>query len=469
MAEQRIHGLKRKFVKNTKFQEEYTSFLQNMINNDYAERIPMNQLYRDDGEIWYIPHHGVYHSKKGTLRVVFDCAAVFKGTSLNSELLQGPDLTNSLLGVLIKFRQEPIALMADIRAMFYQVKVTGKHIDYLRFLWWPEGDVQQDLVDYRMKVHLFGAVSSPSCANFALRKTAEDNTGYFPEEVISTLKNNFYVDDCLKSVSTELEAIQIVKHLTSLCNKGGFVLTKWVSNSRAVLESIPPDDRAEETKVMDLDKDNLPMERALGLHWCVETDVFKFKLSIQERPCTRRGILSVIGSVYDPLGFLAPFTLLAKLILQNLCREKLGWDESITQTSSHSWTEWLKDLQKMSTFKVDRCIKPKTIGNIGNAQLHHFSDASESGYGTVSYLRLQDVNKRVHVAFVMGKARVAPLKQMTIPRMELTAAVLAVKIDIMLKKELQFQLEESTFWTDSTTVLKYINNESKRFYDICCK
>ncbi|XP_078284303.1 uncharacterized protein LOC144609366 [Rhinoraja longicauda] len=214
--------------------------------------------------------------------------------------------------------------MADIKAMFYQVKVSEKQVDYLRFLWWPDGNAQQDLVEYRMEVHLFGAVSSPSCGNFALRKTAEDNKAYFSEEVTNTLKSNFYVDDGLKSMTTEEEAIQMVKHLTSLCNKGGFRLTKWISNSRAVLETIPPEDRAKETRELDLDKDDLPMERALGLHWCVETDVFKFRISIQDRPCTRRGILSVIGSVYDPLGFLAPFTLPAKLILQDLCKKKLG-------------------------------------------------------------------------------------------------------------------------------------------------
>lgn len=136
-----------------------------MIDNGYAEMVPADQLNWNDGELWYVPHHGVYHSRKGTLRVVFDCGAVFKGTSLNCQLLQGPDLTNSLIGILIKFRQELVALMADIKAMFHQVKVSEKHVDYLRFLWWPNGDVQQDLVEYRMNVHLFGAMSSPSCAN----------------------------------------------------------------------------------------------------------------------------------------------------------------------------------------------------------------------------------------------------------------------------------------------------------------
>ncbi|XP_028314842.1 uncharacterized protein LOC114470696 [Gouania willdenowi] len=182
-----------------------------------------------------------------------------------------------------------------------------------------------------------------------------------------------------------------------------------------------------------------------------------------EQPYTKRGILSVVGSVYDPLGFLSPFTLPAKLIMQELCKNALGWDENIPQTFCQRWTGWLADLNKMAEFKVDRCMKPINFGQIRYAQLHHFSDASECGYGTVSYLRLENNKDEVYVAFILGKSRVAPLKQMTIPRMELTAAVLAVRVDIMLQRELHLKLDKSIFWTDSTTVLKYLNNETKRF------
>ncbi|KAK0154145.1 hypothetical protein N1851_003769 [Merluccius polli] len=143
--------------------------------------------------------------------------------------------------------------------------------------------------------------------------------------------------------------------------------------------------------------------------------------------------------------------MMAKMLLQELCRKNLGWDEAIPHVLSKQWADWLEDLQKVAEFKIDRCIKPKDFSNPVTAQLHHFSDASEVGYGTVSYLRLEK-NSKVHVAFMMGKARVVPLKQTTIPRLELTAAVLAVRVDSMLQKELQLKLEKSVFWTDSTTV-----------------
>ncbi|XP_052472158.1 uncharacterized protein LOC128028879 [Carassius gibelio] len=462
VAEQRALCLKRKLMKNATFKEEYTHFVSDVINKGYAEKVPENQRKGKEGKVWYVPHHGVYHAKKGTLRVVFDCGASFKGMSLNSQLLQGPDLTNSLLGVLIRFRQEVVAVMADIQAMYHQVKVTKQDVDFLRFLWWPTGELTQHLTEYRMIVHLFGAISSPSCASFALRKTAEDNRAKFPVHVTDTIKHNFYVDDCLKSLPSEAEAIALVRDLTTVCQSGGFRLVKWISNSRSVLESIDVEKRAKEVKQLNLDRDNLPVERTLGLQWCAETDTFRFKMAVQERPLTRRGILSVISSVYDPIGFLAPFALPAKLMLQNLCRLNCGWDDHISPNCQLQWVGWLEDLRKLSTFSIPRCIKPKDFGPLTSAPLHHFSDASEDGYGTVSYLRMQNDKKKIHLAFILGKARVAPLKKVTIPRMELTAAVLAVRIDRMLKTELQLELENSTFWSDSTTVLKYIRNETKR-------
>lgn len=415
------------------------------------------------GKVWYIPHHGVHHPTKGKLRVVFDCGAIYKGTSLNQQLLQGPDLSNSLIGALIRFRKEPVAFMVDIQAMFHQVRVPDKHMNFLRFLWWPKGNTDQEPAEYRMRVHLFGAVSSPSCANYALRRTAEDNASEYPPEVISTVNHNFYVDESLKSAASEEDAIQIVKDLTALCHKGGFNLQKWVTNSRSVLMSIPGDIRATEMKELDLDMDQLPMERALGLQWCVESGKFMFRTSVQEWLQTRRGILSVVSSLYDPLGFLAPFTMPAELMLQELCGRNLKWDEQISPSFPKQWSGWLSDLQKMSGFEVDCCIKPQNFGTPVTAQIHHFSDASEAGYGTMSFLRLED-GDNVHVSFLVGKARVAPLKQITIPRPELTAAILAVRVEAMLQKELQWQLERSMFWTDSTTVLKYIFNEARRFH-----
>ena len=239
--------------------------------------------------------------------MVFDCGTTFQGKSLNAELLQGPDLTSTLLGVLIRFRQHPVPLMADIKSMFHQVRVTKSDADFLRFLWWPKGDVFLLPVEHRMTVHLFGAASSPSCANFALRQTVKDNKICFNSEVMSTIENNFYVDDCLKSLETEQNAVDLTKDLTRVCHKGGFHPTKWVSKSRAVLSHIPKEDRVTEMNELDLDRDKLPTERTLGLLWCVESDTFRFNISIKDKPRTRRNILSIVSSTYYPLGFFRIF------------------------------------------------------------------------------------------------------------------------------------------------------------------
>ena len=463
LAEQRAINLKRKLIKNKEFCIDYQAFMHDVIAKGYAEKVPAERCQCREGEVWYIPHHGVYHPKKKKIRVVFDCTATYQGVSLNNQLLQGPDLTNTLIGVLTRFREEPVAMMADIEAMFYQVRVPAKDSDFLRFLWWPEGDLTEELKEYRMTVHIFGATSSPSCACLALRKTAEDGRNKTTAEAAKTVERHFYMDDCLTAVASEEQAIALSQSLRALCMRGRFKLTKWVSNSRRVLSCIPADERAAEVKDLDLSKDALPTERALGVQWCTDTDTFKFRVNVPERPITRRGILSIVNSVYDPLGLLAPGILPAKLILRELCQEKLSWDEDVGDIHSRRWLQWLSELQELSSFKVSRCIKPDNFGVTLTAQIHNFSDASENGYGTASYIILTNKDRQKCCTLLMSKSRVAPLKKVTIPRMELTAAVIAVKVDRLLRQELEIKLEKSVFWTDSVTVLRYIENDASRF------
>ena len=354
-AERRALYLKRKFSKDEKFREDYVACLEKVIGDGFAEKVPLDVLERSDGKVWFIPHHGVYHHKKpDKIRVVFDCSAHSQGTSLNDELFQGPDLTNNLVGVLIRFRQEPVAVMSDVQSMFHQVRVPEVDRDLLRFLWWPRGDFSKKLEEYRMTVHLFGAVSSPSCANFAMRRNAEDHRHEFSPDVVSTVLKNFYVDDCLKSLPSAAVAIKHVEELRRLMLRGGFNLTKWISNDREVLESIPVEARAKDVKDLDLDNDVLPAEKALGVSWFVETDTFGFKVNIKEKPCTRRGILSVVSSVYDPLGMAAPFILPAKLLLQDLCRKSLGWDDEIPSDYLSRWRVWLNGLPKSFVVHVSK-------------------------------------------------------------------------------------------------------------------
>ncbi|XP_076122855.1 uncharacterized protein LOC143102946 [Alosa pseudoharengus] len=222
-------------------------------------------------------------------------------------------------------------------------------------------------------------------------------------------------------------------------------------------------ERAVEVKDLDLSKDTLPTERALGVQWCTESDTFRFSVNVPERPTTRRGILSIVSSVYDPLGLVAPCILPAKLILRELCQDKLSWDEEINKGHSRRWLQWLAELQELSSFQMDRCIKPDDFGPTLKAQIHNFSDASESGYGTASYILFTSKDGKRCCTLLMAKSRVAPLKKVTVPRLELTAAVIAVKVDRLLRREMDTTLEESVFWTDSLTVLRYLENDALCF------
>ena len=189
-----------------------------------------------------------------------------------------------------------------------------------------------------MTVHPFGAVSSPSCSIFALRNTTNENEEEIGNAVANSLRRNFYVDDYLRSVGTEAEGKDQIDGHRKACAKGGFRLTKFISNRRSVLESIPEEERSKDVKTLDLNYDNLPVERALGVQWCVESDTFGFRIVVKEKPLTRRAVLSTVSSIYDPLGFAAPFTLIAKKLLQDLCREeKLGWDDELSDPYLKRW------------------------------------------------------------------------------------------------------------------------------------
>ena len=207
-----------------------------------------------------------------------------------------------------------------------------------------------------MVVHVFGATSFPSCTGFCLLKTAEGNQNEFPAGIVRIVRRNFYVDDCLQSLKTSQKAKTVVKELTELLSCRGFRLTKWISNDREVLKRIPQSERA--ASVIDLTLDEFPVERTLGIQWNVAADKFCFKVVAKEKPLTRRGVLSVASSLYDPLGFVAPFILSAKLILQELCKKKLRWDERIDGEELMHWKDWLVDLPRLSEIAVSRRFKP---------------------------------------------------------------------------------------------------------------
>ncbi|XP_033113563.1 uncharacterized protein LOC117114125 [Anneissia japonica] len=188
--------------------------------------------------------------------------------------------------------------------MFHQFHVNKEDRDYLRFLWWENGDNDTDPIECRMRVHLFGAASSLGCANYGIKYVADLFSYRHGAEAANFMKHNFYVDD----VSSISEAIKLIKNVRKLCADGSLRLHKFISNSREVMEQIPKSEQATGIKDIDLSCDSLPVKR-VGVQWCVESDQFEFRIVLKDQPLTRRGILSTVASIYDPLGFLAPFIL----------------------------------------------------------------------------------------------------------------------------------------------------------------
>ena len=231
MAVSRLHSTERKLKRIPELAEKYQNVINDYVTKGYAQRMSQEEAKVTTSKTWYLPHHAVLNpNKPGKVRVVFDAASKFDGVSLNDKLLTGPDLLNNLVGILMRFRTGNIGVMADIEQMFHQVGVCEEDRDSLRFLW-RDLDERKRPNEYKMTVHVFGAVDSPCCANYALQRAARDQQGKFREDAIIAVRRNFYMDDLLASKQSSDEAIGLAKDLTEILATGGFRLTKWMSNS----------------------------------------------------------------------------------------------------------------------------------------------------------------------------------------------------------------------------------------------
>lgn len=458
MALTRLKSLKSSIVKKG-IESQYGEEIAKLLDKGYAEPVPSDKLSSSD--VWYLPHHAVLNPKKpGKFRIVYDCAAKFLGESLNDKCFRGPDMNNNLLHVLLRFRQHHFAFSADVEAMYYQVLIPAKDRDCLRFMWFDDCG---EIAHFRMTRHVFGGVWCASSSTYALRKTLSDCYDVVDPLVENTVLKSFYVDDCLKSCESRQEAQSIIEGTRSVLSNGGFNLTKFVANDAKLLNFVPESHWATEGKDLVLGSDC--NSKTLGVKWDVTSDLFYFEADLKTPGCdvTKRNILKITSSVFDPLGLISPILLTGKLIFQDVTRLQLAWDDHVPPDIQHKWTAWLEDLQKIGALKFIRCLKPISF-NDSAMQLHHFSDASQRAFGCCSYLRCVNSHGQISVMLVMSKSRLAPLKCMTIPRLELQAAVLAAQIDGMLRSQLELDLLESVFWVDSEIVLKYIKNETRRFH-----
>ena len=350
------------------------------------------------------------------------------------------------------------------KSMYYQVRMPKKDSNYLRFLWFPNNDLNQQPKEYRLLVHVFGAKSSPSVANYALQHTA--SSVEIPVDVKETILKKFYVDDLLCSVHNENSAIDLANAVIKLLQDNGFELTSFVSNSRSLLTSLPSSKLSKNIKELDLVADDLPVEKALGVIWNIQNDSLGFKIKIDDPVFTKRGILSTLFSIYDPLFLVSPVIIVGKKIFQELCESKIGWDQVIDPEIKKRWLDWINDVFNLSLYEIPWCYT-ENIQESKSIELHVFCDGSLIAYGAVAYLRFENYKNEITSSILMAKSRLTPINRAalrTVPRIELNAAKESVLLYQKIKNELDIKISSSYFWSDSVTVLNYIKSETGRFH-----
>lgn len=412
-------------------------------------------------ESWFIPHHLVEHN--GKHRLVFNCSFSYQGLSLNDQLIPGPALGPSLLGVLLRFRQHPVAVGGDIRAMFHQVCLLPEDQPLVRFAWRNLKRNEPPDV-YQWKVLPFGTTSSPCCATFALQRHVKDHAAE-NEDIVQALEESFYVDNCLRSLPTAEAAKCLVDKMRSLLMTGGFEIRQWASNDPTVVSHLPAEAKFEATELWLMEKQSDPQEPVLGLRWHCLSDSLGYKTRpLETHQPTMRSMYRVLATQYDPLGVIIPYTTRAKVLIQKLWAKRRNWDDpNLPPELLAAWVSWEKELPDLANITLPRRYAPPQLDPADTEyNLHVFCDASEQAYGSVAYLLMESAGK-VHVTFVMARSCVAPKRQLSIPRLELCAALTGAQLSSLLHKELTLPLKNTYLWTDSTTVLSWLKSDSCRF------
>ncbi|XP_076246401.1 uncharacterized protein LOC143186603 [Calliopsis andreniformis] len=462
VAQKRLISLERKLDREPEYASLYHAEMERFIENGYAVKVN-DQV--TTSRPWYLPHFGVRSSTKpGKVRLVFDAAAKTTGVSLNGQLESGPDLLQSLPGILLRFRLHECAFKADIKDMFLRIKIREEDRGAQRFLW--RGKNRQGSPEtYEMTRLIFGAKSSPCTAIYVKNKNARENAGLYPDAVKSII-NDSYMDDYLASRRTSEEAKRLIRDAIRINSEADFEMHDWASNVVGLVSSIPEIPRPGNEKGMRLcDRGG---ERVLGLIWDTQNDKLEFNVGMARIPKkilmgtikpTKREFLRIIMSVYDPLGFLSPFTLNAKILMQEVWRSGIGWDHQLRDDEQIGWLSWLKGLMNIKNCRVPRCYVPAGF-HYGDTQIHVFCDASLKGYAAVAYLRVA-TESGTRVALVMAKTRVAPLKPLSVPRLELQAALLGARLAKTVTEELKMDVNRRYLWSDSITVIRWIKSEPR--------
>jgi hypothetical protein len=471
IALRRLQSTERRLAKDAERAAVFGEQVRELLRRDWVEEVDVqssNVLPEKATGTFYLPTSIVERpdAESTKNRLVFDgsCRTV-DGMRVNDVLFPGPKTQSDILNILLGLRMHRVVLKADISKMFHQVVLHPADRDFVRFLW-RDLDPQKPVRVMRWKRLPFGLNQSP----FLAIATVQWHVKYHEMEfhnAAAALQKCLYVDDYIGGVDSVEEAKELRQEISVLMNVGGFHFAKWISNSKEVLASIPPADRAAASAFAFREHDTEMTEelinKTLGISWNPESDRFCYYgyslISFEPGRETKRSLISKMSRIFDPTGFLSPFVVRAKMLMQETWLAGIGWDDLLPIEIDVAWQDWLDELPDLAKFSPPRCLKP--ANDVLFVELHMFSDASEKAYATVAYLRFVESSSvasegPVSCGLLVAKSRVAPLKKITLPRLELLGCLLSCRMANRIVEELGFDRSSVHFWTDNTTVVQWL-------------
>lgn len=426
--------------------EDYQEVFNQWLDEKIIEEVKHDELEKTSCH--YLPHRAVVkeHSTT-TIRPVFDASAKVKNSfSLNDCLAKGPNYIELIPSILNKFRLSQYGVVADIRKAFLQIGINEKDCDFLRFLWWEMGDPHKMRI-FRHRRVVFGVNSSPFLLGATLNYHLSNVPDYL-QETASKLKKAMYVDNCVTSCDSEEEVINFIKQSKEIMSSACFDLRGWIGNGlKPETFGIPEGTLPEKTVSV------------LGLNWNISEDTLysdpKFD-DYEDINLSKRIVLSLASRIFDPIGFLCPVTLIPKLLMQECWRRKLPWDDRLPSDLEKKFLRWKSELKFLKTISIPRRVLENSDLDT-DLSFHVFCDASQQAFATCIYLR-QENDFGVRCQLVQARARVAPLKSVSIPRLELLACCLGVRLMSSIKKDFPFDIVRIFYWTDSMNALFWIKN-----------
>ncbi|XP_036345954.1 uncharacterized protein LOC118755212 [Rhagoletis pomonella] len=453
---------------DVEFRTRYREEMSKYFERGYARKLNEAEVSAPDLNVWYLPHFAVFNPHKPEkIRIVFDASASVANVSLNSALLKGPEQAQSLIRILLQFRQGRIGVSADIREMFSQIKIRQNDQHAQRFLW-RDGDQSRPIEEYAMTSLIFGAVCSPCIAEYIKNKNAKEFRAQFPDAV-STIINKHYVDDLVASFNEPEEAVRICQEIVKINRHAGFELRNFISNCREVEETMNQQSTSPAREAVSMERNGIA-DKVLGLHWNTKEDTFGFHTQFHRVPQevlnrvrapAKRELLRIVMAVFDPFGMLSNFLIITKLLIQETWKSEIEWDDILPKELGRKWSQWWQEFDSVRQFTIPRCYSPY-VASIGKVEVHMFVDASQVAFAAVGYLRVLHEGN-VDVSFVMGKSRTAPTKLMSIPRLELQSAVLGTRLFKLIQESHEFTIERAVFWSDSQTVLQWIHSSQRKY------